>query len=53
MPDGVSLRIERAKEHIRDLEIRIAAFKGLDPYRVICNKISQPNSREKKTVDKC
>ena len=34
--DGVYLHLQRAKHHIRDLDQRIHAFRGQNPYRIVC-----------------
>lgn len=42
---GVSVKIERAKEHISDLEAEISAFKQRNPYTVVHDVESKPGHR--------
>ncbi len=42
---GIRAKIERAEEHIRDLESRIRAFRQTEPYRIVCDQDSQPPNR--------
>lgn len=43
--DGILAKIERAKEHVRDLDCRIAAFRKTEPYRIVADQEAKPPNR--------